>query len=107
MSQYSEKFNEAFKYHREGNLSKASDLYMEILKSEPDNAQVWDLLGVVHFQQNDFLEGEVCIKKAIMLEPRVYYLENLAKLYLEKGDFLQSISLYEAVSYTHLTLPTN
>lgn len=97
MSQYSEKFNEAFKYHREGNLSKASDLYMEILKLEPDNAQVWDLLGVVHFQQNDFLEGEVCIKKAIMLEPRVYYLENLAKLYLEKGDFLQSISLYEDI----------
>lgn len=97
MSNYSEKFIEAFNAHKAGNYKLAGTLYMEILKNEPENAQVWDLLGIVNFQQNDFLEAELCIKKAIKLEPRVYYLENLAKLYLEKGDFLQSITLYEDI----------
>ena len=103
MEQCSEKFNKAFEVHKSGDLSGACDLYMEILKTEPNNAEVWDLLGVVHFQQNNFLEAETCIKKAISLEPRVYYLENLAKLYLEKGDFTTSIALYEDILKLHNT----
>ena len=95
MGQGSEKFNKAFEVHKAGDLSHACDLYMEILKDDPQNAETWDMLGVLHFQRNNFLEAEVCIKKAIMLEPRVYYLENLAKLYLEKGDFEPAISLYK------------
>lgn len=107
MGQGSEKFNKAFEVHKAGDLSHACDLYMEILKEEPKNAEVWDMLGVLHFQRNNFLEAEVCIKKAIMLEPRVYYLENLAKLYLEKGEFESAISLYKDIiniNYTYENL---
>ena len=87
MTEHSEIFNKAFENHKSGNFEVAQNLYMEILKSEPENAEVWDLLGVLNFQKNDFLEAEICIKKAISLQPRLYYLENLAKLYLEKGNF--------------------
>lgn len=95
MLQKSEKFNQAFDFHNSGNLTEARDLYMEILKEEPENAEVWDLLGVLYFQTNDYMEAELCIKKAISISPRLYYIENLAKLYLTKGEFDTAISLYE------------
>jgi len=97
LMQKSEKFKNAFEYHNNGKLEAARDLYLEILKDEPENAEVWDLLGVLYFQINDFAEAEVCIKKAISISPRFYYLENLAKLYLKKGDFTTAISLYEDI----------
>ena len=97
MTEHSEIFNKAFENHKSGNFEVAQNLYMEILKSEPENAEVWDLLGVLNFQKNDFLEAEICIKKAISLQPRLYYLENLAKLYLEKGDFEPAVDLYKDI----------
>ncbi len=91
----SEKFKEAFELHQSGKLTLARDLYLEILQNEPENAQVWDLLGVLYYQANDYLESELCIKKAIEISPRFYYLENLARLYMDKGDFKLAISIYE------------
>lgn len=95
MLQKSEKFKEAFDYHNSGKLTEARDLYMEILKQEPDNAEVWDLLGVVYYQIKDYMESELCIKKAISINPRLYYIENLARLYLDKGEFKAAAALYE------------
>lgn len=63
MTQQSEKFKEAFTKHQNGQLTIARDLYMEILKDEPQNAEVWDLLGVLYFQVRDYMESELCIKK--------------------------------------------
>ncbi len=95
MVQQSEKFNEAFAFHQKGKLTDARDMYMEILKNEPDNHEVWDLLGVLYYQAKDYIESEVCIKKAISIKPVLYYVENLAILYLTKGDFELSVELYE------------
>lgn len=95
MIQKSEKFKEAFSRHQGGELTSARNLYLEILQDEPENAEVWDLLGVLYYQINDYMEAELCIKKAISLNPRLYYIENLARVYLEKGEFKASIALYE------------
>ncbi len=95
MVEKSAKFKEAFDLHNSGKLTEARDLYMDILKDEPENAEVWDLLGVLYYQVKDYLESELCIKKAISISPRLYYIENLARLYLEKGEFKLAIALYE------------
>ena len=95
MIQESEKFKQAFSLHQSGKLTSARDLYLEILQEDAQNAQVWDLLGILYFQINDYMESELCIKKAISISPRLYYIENLARLYLEKGEFKASIALYE------------
>lgn len=95
MVQQSEKFNEAFALHQKGKLTDARDLYMDILKNEPENHEVWDLLGLLYYQAKEYIESEVCIKKAISIKPVLYYVENLARLYLDKGDFELSIELYE------------
>ena len=65
----SEKFKEAFELHNSGKLTPARDLYLEILKVEPGNAQVWDVLGVLYYQANEYLDAEHCIKKAIEISP--------------------------------------
>ena len=57
MTEHSEIFNKAFENHKSGNFEVAQNLYMEILKNEPENAEVWDLLGVLNFQNNDFDEN--------------------------------------------------
>ena len=98
MAQKSEKFQQAFSLHQQGKLTDARDLYMEILKDEPQNAEVWDLLGVLYYQVKEYLEAELCIKKAIEIKPEIYYFENLAKLYLDKGDFELAIKYYESLS---------
>lgn len=69
-------------------MTNARDIYLDILKDEPDNSEVWDLLGILYYQVKNYVEAELCIKKAISIKPEVYYFENLAKLYLDKGDFL-------------------
>ncbi len=95
MIKQSEKFNRAFDLHNSGKLTDARDLYLEILQDEPKNAQVWDLLGVLYYQVNEYIEAEACIRKAIELNPRLYYIENLARLYRDKGEFKAAIALYE------------
>ena len=96
--QKSEKFQEAFSLHQNGKLTQARDLYLEILKTEPQNSEVWDLLGVLYYQVKEYMEAELCIKKAIEIKPEIYYYENLAKLYLDKGEFDLAIQYYKGLS---------
>lgn len=95
MQKQSEKFNQAFKFHESGEMTKARDLYLEILENEPLNDEVWYFLGTLYLQVNDYIESEECYKKALSINPRFQYLENLANLYLTKGDFSVAISLYQ------------
>lgn len=94
----SEKFKEAFSYHQNGKLTPARDMYMEILKDEPQNHEIWDLLGILYYQIRDYMEAELCIKKAISIKPEIYYFENLARVYLQKGDFPLAIEFYEELT---------
>ena len=96
-TEHNEKFKQAFAYHQEGKLTPARDLYIDILEQEPQNSQVWDLLGVLYMQANKFDEGEYCIKKAIEIMPQIYYLENLGQLYLKKEDFVNAIAIYKSL----------
>lgn len=93
-----EKFKQAFSYHKEGKLTPARDLYMEILTENSQNHEVWDLLGLLYYQASDYLEAEACIKKAIAIKPEIYYYENLAGVYLQKGDFEIAIGMYEELT---------
>lgn len=97
MYKHSDKFNKAFDLHNSGKLTNARDLYLEILKEEPQNDEVWDFLGLLYYQTKKYPESEDCIKKAIEINPRLYYIENLARLYRDKGDSQTAIALYEDI----------
>lgn len=95
MANSTDKIKQAFDLHKQGRLTEARDIYKEILKDEPDNAQVWNLLGVLYNKVGEYNDAEDCIKKALSIEPRFYYLENLARVYLDREDYIVAIRLYE------------
>ena len=43
-----EKFDTAFKLHREGKTAEAEKAYIEILNTKPDNYEVLNLLGLLY-----------------------------------------------------------
>jgi len=90
-----EKFDKAFKLHKSGKLTQARDLYKEILLSQPQNHEVWDLLGVLYTQAEKFDEAQTCIVRALEIKPEIYYLENLANLYLKSENYEKAAEIYE------------
>lgn len=90
-----DKFNQAFEYHKQGMLTNARDLYEQILIHDSQNHEVWDLLGILYTQVSDFDKSLECLQKAIDIKPLPFYVENLAKMYFEKGDFQNSVEIYE------------
>ena len=89
------KFNKAFEYHQNGKLTKARDLYEQIVAGEPGNHEVWNLLGILYTQANQFDKAFECLQKAIELKPLPFYVENLAKMYFKKEDYQNAVELYE------------
>ena len=92
-----EKLKEAFGYHKQGKLTEAKQLYEKILKQEPENAEAWDLIGLLYYQINNFTKAEECIKNALKYSPRLYYLENLARVYLDSEKYDVAASLYSDI----------
>lgn len=93
--QYSEKFKNAFELHKNNKLDEAEILYNEILQAEPENAEVWNLLGMINLQKFKLGKAEEYIQKAISITAEPYFYENLAKVYLEKEDTQRAITLYK------------
>ena len=90
-------FNQAFEYHHRGQLTRARDLYEQILEQKPQNHEIWDLLGVLYIQARELDKAFECIKKAIDIKPLPFYIENLAKIYFMREKFQDAIELYEVL----------
>lgn len=89
-----EKFNTAFEFHKLGKLDEAENLYVEILEEDNQNAEVWNLLGMVNLQKFRLNKAEEYIKKALSIMQNDYFYENLAKVYLEMEDSERAAELY-------------
>lgn len=97
-----EKFNNAFKLHSSGKTEDAEKLYLEILRNNPENYEVLNLLGILYLAQNKLDLAEKHILKAISIKKDAYFYENLAKVYEKKKDYVSEIKiLNEAVEYTN------
>ena len=94
------KFNQAFEYHQKGQLTLARDLYVQIVNAEPQNHEVWDLLGILYTQVGQYDTALECLQKAIDLKPLPFYIENLAKMYFHKNDFENAISCKKSCNFT-------
>ena len=64
MNDLKEKFQTAFSFHKEGNLDEAERLYTEILEEDENNAEIWNLLGMINLQKFRLSRAEEYIKKA-------------------------------------------
>lgn len=60
---------DAEKLLREGKMSEAYEMLLEIVKTTPDNAQAWYLLGGIYRRQQLWGDAINAFNKAKMIEP--------------------------------------
>src|SRR5262245_26958726 len=80
--------------HQARRFAEAAALYERILQSQPDNAAVLDLYGVVKCQLGDLIEGIALLQRSIGIERKRSAFRNLGLAFEIKGDIDQSIAAY-------------
>jgi predicted O-linked N-acetylglucosamine transferase (SPINDLY family) len=88
----------ALEQHQAGKLDEAERVYREILRREPENADVLHFLGILLFQKKDHDSAVEMIKKAIQINPgneNAYY--NLAGVLQDIGELDEAITYYQKV----------
>ena len=86
--------NRGFDFHQQGRLEDAEPLYEEALKMDNENAEVYNLIGVLKLQKGEPDLALEYILKAISISPSEYFYEVLFQAFIRKSDF-QSIVGYE------------
>ncbi len=55
----------ALAHHRAGRLDEAEQLYEEVLRGEPQNADAWQFTGLIALSRGDVASAETKIRRAI------------------------------------------
>lgn len=85
----------ALKFHQLDEFEKAETIYNKILQTEPENANVLNLLGCLKLQTKFFDEAIKYTRKATEISPCAYYFENLGRAYLANGNNKEAINSFE------------
>lgn len=89
------KLEKALKLHKKGAINKAAELYKEIIRKHPGHADALHLLGVLRYQQGDFVTSIRLIRKAIACVSNVcYYYNNLGNSLMSIGDLKAAIDSF-------------
>ena len=88
-------FQQAQHFHQTGLLTKAENLYKEILETIPDNPDCLHYLGLVYFQKGDSSKAELNFKKAIQISNNPVYLSNYGMLLRNQLKFNEALDLYK------------
>ena len=89
-----DQINIALELHQSGKLIEAEDVYAEILNNYPDNADAFNLFGLLKIQNNQPEEAVSYIQRAIEIKPCSYFYESLGRAYLENGNFNDAIECF-------------
>lgn len=95
MTGIKEKIDTAIKLHSSGNLVDAEKLYLEAMSEAPLNADVFNLYGLLKYQQKNYEEAIDCIKNAINLKPSAYFYDNLGRVYADILDISNAIDCFK------------
>ena len=83
------KFDEALTLFQNGQLNKAKDICLEIIKVEPNNFDILHLLGLIAFQTKNYLKSVEIINKAIQIKPdyaEIYDFRAIVLIHLKKFE---------------------
>lgn len=96
----SEKIDKAMGLFSERKYKEAIDAFHSVLETEPDNADVYNNLGVAYSCVADFEHAETYLIKAIELDPQIAqaYI-NLSDLYYKAGDLASAVGTLQRGSY--------
>ena len=87
-----DELTQAWQLHQSGDLPAAARLYLAITTRDPEQAEAYHLLGVVHHQQGQFAKAVELINRAISLRPSLaHYHSNLAEAYRGLGQLERAV----------------
>jgi tetratricopeptide (TPR) repeat protein len=93
-----ELLQEGLEAHAEGDLETAEELYLEVIRLDPQNQFAYYNLGVIEHGRGELGEAAARYRTAISIDPDfVSALFNLAIVRTELGDAIEAIELYERV----------
>lgn len=88
-------FQRAVQYHQAGRLAEAESLYRQLLNTQPDNAPVLHLLGLVAYQRGDAATAVAELGKAVALAPdQPDYFSNLGLALRANHQPQQAVEAY-------------
>ena len=86
-----------FDRHQNNELDDAENLYREALKLDINNAEAYNLMGVIKLQKGEPELAVDYILKAISICPTEYFYETLFQAYIRNNDFKGIIANEETV----------
>ena len=79
-----------------GDLKKAERTYLKVLSQEPDDAGVYNKLGLVYLQDKNYKDAKASLKQALKLEPdNDTFYNNLGLLFYEMEKYEDAIEAYQ------------
>ena len=81
------KLQTAFSYHQAGNLTRAAELYQDVLKNDPRDIHALHYLGIVEASAGNLENAKSLIARSLSGQtPNISYLENYATILCQAGD---------------------
>lgn len=92
-----EKYNQAIKYHKHGDLERAIVLYKQLLTQAPTHTDVLHMLGVAYAHQNNKEQALDFFNQTLAVNPQhVHALSNRANILQELLRYDEALSGYDA-----------
>lgn len=86
------KFEEAILFYKSGKFLESQKICQNLLKKDPNNFELLNLIGATFLQLKLYSEAEILIKKSIQINPNHHALyNNLGVIYKEKKIFKDAI----------------
>ena len=81
-----------FSLQQAGKLDDAETAYQEALKLDNNNAEIYNLMGVLKLQQNDVISAVHLAEQAVKKNPNEYFYETLFQTYIRAGLYKQIVT---------------
>jgi tetratricopeptide (TPR) repeat protein len=89
-------FTRAFSLHQAGEISQAREIYQQLLKSQPLNADLLRLLGTAEYQLRNLDEAVTMLKRSLALssdQPVTH--NNLGNVFQDMKRFDEALACYD------------
>jgi tetratricopeptide (TPR) repeat protein len=88
--------SEGMAHHQAGRISEAEHTYREVLKTDPDHADAFHLLGLIAYQAGDYTGAVTLIRRAIISNQQTApYYSHLGLALHMQGKFEEAVAAYE------------
>lgn len=87
-----QRLKHALALQQQGQFAQASDIYIAILKADPNQVDALHLLGLTAFQSGNFQAADALISKAIAIQP------DCAYFYSNRGNALKELQQPDAAA---------